>query len=249
MTTLIKKFFPRERELLQHLTERFLAGTQSAPLKTIIHIGYLNDLLAEPRGRSQSQNIDSYLSWLETKYLAAKENHTGTRVGNPMQTIPDPLVDVILTARFNYTSEEVKTISKQHRLSMIAENLIGNFLEEFLDEKLKETGWVCCYGETLKYSDFCHHENLILQVKNRDNTENSSSSKIRNNNPRIKMWFRTFSQTGRTNWENIYSHLKVQSTDSKNRVNGVEVILNEEQFHEFVKTRVRKNQNIIHNER
>lgn len=39
-----------------------------------------------------------------------------------------------------------------------------------------------------------------LQVKNRDNTENSSSSAIRDGTI-IKWWFRTFSTRNQTNWE------------------------------------------------
>ena len=46
-----------------------------------------------------------------------------------------------------------------------------------------------------------------MQVKNRDNTENSSSSAIRNGTE-IQKWFRTFSKPSRnrssnTNWENF----------------------------------------------
>lgn len=243
--TLIKKYFKSEAELQNFLNSRFPTGHQAENLKTIIHIGFLNDLLAEPRGNKNSQNVDSYISWLETKYLNAFQNRTDTRSGNSMQTIPDSIVDVILSAKFNYSNDQVKLISKQHRLSMQAENLVGSFLEEYLDEKLRPAGWVCCYGETLKHSDFCHPRNHILQVKNRNNTENSSSSKIRQHNPRIKMWFRTFNQNGKSNWENIYSFLKVSDNDNGTSINGINVILNEDDFREFVKNTIRKNPKIL----
>jgi hypothetical protein len=41
-----------------------------------------------------------------------------------------------------------------------------------------------------------------LQIKNRDNSENSSSKAVRDNTD-IQKWFRTFSKTGKTNWDNL----------------------------------------------
>jgi SinI restriction endonuclease len=41
-----------------------------------------------------------------------------------------------------------------------------------------------------------------LQIKNRDNSENSSSSAIRNGTP-IQKWFRSFSKKAKTNWNNL----------------------------------------------
>src|SRR6059058_3472101 len=66
----------------------------------------------------------------------------------------------------------------------------------------------------------------LLQVKNRDNTENSSSSKIRDNTT-IKKWFRTYSQRDATNWDNFPDEVS-----SKN--------LNEEDFRAFVKNYLAK---------
>ncbi|MFM7980465.1 MAG: SinI family restriction endonuclease, partial [Candidatus Fonsibacter sp.] len=41
-----------------------------------------------------------------------------------------------------------------------------------------------------------------FQIKNRDNSENSSNSAIRNGTE-IKKWFRSFSRTGATNWSKL----------------------------------------------
>jgi hypothetical protein len=235
--TLIKKYLASEDDLTRYLSTRFPAGHQAEKLKTIIRVGYLNDLLSEPKGNKNSQNLDSYISWLESKYINAYKNRTMHRIGNPMQTVPDLVVDIILMTKFNYSNEQVKLISQQHRLSMLAENLVGNLLEDFLEITLSRLGWVCCYGETLKYSDFCHGDNFILQVKNRDNTENSSSSKIRDNNPRIRMWFRTYSQTDKTNWESLLTLLRITP--------DLNIELNENAFHEFVKNILEKNPRII----
>lgn len=241
MTTLIKKFFPTENELLNYLRTRFPTGSPSGPLSVIVHIGYLNDLLAEPRGKKDRESIESYIKWIESKYLGAIKNKTIYRKSNDMGTTPDSIVDKILIMKFNISDERAKNISDLHRLSMMAENLIGSFLEEYLDEKLKDTKWVCCFGEVLKYSDFCHPDNLILQVKNRDNTENSSSNKIRKNNNRIKMWFRVFSKTGNSNWDKLHESLLSKKLEEKIIVDGKAIILNELDFEEFIKNRFQLN--------
>lgn len=75
-----------------------------------------------------------------------------------------------------------------HDLFMFAENNIGNLLEEYIDSKINGSGWIWCKGNTIHAVDFCYfkegengNKNVItlLQVKNKNNTENSSSSKIR----------------------------------------------------------------------
>ena len=109
---------------------------------------------------------------------------------------------------------------------MAAENIVGDLLERYLAEKLEPSGWIWCSGTSVKAVDFIHYDEKnnewnLLQVKNRDNTENSSSSKIRDNTT-IKKWFRTYSQRDATNWENFPDEVS-----SKN--------LNEEDFRAFVK--------------
>ena len=92
-------------------------------------------------------------------------------------------------------------------------------------------GWIWCSGTSVKAVDFIHYDEKnnewnLLQVKNRDNTENSSSSKIRDNTT-IKKWFRTYSQRDATNWDNFPDEVS-----SKN--------LNEEDFRAFVKNYLAK---------
>jgi hypothetical protein len=55
----------------------------------------------------------------------------------------------------------------------------------------------------VKAVDFVKREGekwVALQVKNRDNSENSSSAAIRQGTD-IKKWFRTFSRRPATNWD------------------------------------------------
>lgn len=78
-----------------------------------------------------------------------------------------------------------------HYLYMSAENMNGVILEEYLAEVLEPYGWIWCAGATFRAIDFCYlgDEIILLQVKNKYNTENSSSSAIRNGTE-IKKWQR-----------------------------------------------------------
>ncbi len=95
---------------------------------------------------------------------------------------------------------------------MCAENCVGNLLERYLDSQLRTSYWNWCCGEFVKAIDFLgrndNGEWIALQIKNRDNSENSSSSAIRDGT-RIQKWFRSFSKDtkkGRvsfTNWQKL----------------------------------------------
>jgi hypothetical protein len=72
---------------------------------------------------------------------------------------------------------------------MSAENILGLILEEFLSVNLENAGWHCAWGETVKSVDFVHEDGRLLQIKNRSNSENSSSSAVRTGTT-IQKWFR-----------------------------------------------------------
>lgn len=102
--------------------------------------------------------------------------------------------------------ETYETIEDLHKKAMGSENIVGDILERYLAFKLEPSGWVWVSGSVAKAVDFVYRWNdgswVLLQVKNRDNSENSSSSKIRENTEIVK-WFRTFSRTADTNWKNF----------------------------------------------
>ena len=89
---------------------------------------------------------------------------------------------------------------------MVAENCVGTLLERYLDSVLRPHGWHWCCGNFVKAIDFVRQDHdgqwLALQIKNRDNSENSSSSAIRSGT-NIQKWFRSYSRTGNTNWHNL----------------------------------------------
>lgn len=93
------------------------------------------------------------------------------------------------------TGDDEETLEKYlfgHFVYMSAENMNGAILEEYLSEVLEPYGWYWCAGSIYRAVDFCYlsQDNIILlQVKNKYNTENRSSSAIRAGTE-IKKWNR-----------------------------------------------------------
>lgn len=121
------------------------------------------------------------------------------------ETVPDDIVSVILTGYFGIPLDSTERIKREHQLSMAAENMVGDLLERYLAHILEPIGWIWCSGALVRAVDFIQPPPLgkdewrMLQVKNRDNSENSSSSAIRLGT-KIEKWHRTFSRTGAANW-------------------------------------------------
>ncbi len=127
-------------------------------------------------------------------------------------TVPDEMVSVVMEEAYGYGPKKCGEMKVEHQHSMCAENCVGNLLERYLDSKLRASRWSWCCGDFVKAIDFLGKDDsgqwVALQIKNRDNTENSSSSAIRDGK-RIQKWHRSFSKDtkkGRssfTNWANL----------------------------------------------
>ncbi len=151
----------------------------------------VGDLDRVPRniGGKNDDEVATIKKWLE-KYKKGYESRASQRLSNPLGTVADPIIEKIIGARLsNLTDEELKKISFAHRLGMSAENILGLLLEEYLSINLKSGGWHCAWGETVKSVDFVNEDGGLLQIKNRSNSENSSSSAIRNGTE-IEKWYR-----------------------------------------------------------
>ncbi len=118
-------------------------------------------------------------------------------------TITDDIIALILERFYNETN--VEEALKHHKQAMSAENIIGKLLERYIASVAEPAGWAWCSGSIVKSTDFIKRSKrgwIQVQIKNRDNSENSSSASVRQDTE-IKKWFRTFSRTGKTNWENF----------------------------------------------
>jgi hypothetical protein len=124
-------------------------------------------------------------------------------------------VNEVLKAFEQVPSADLKSIEEGHRLSMQAENIVGKLLERYVATLLERKGWIWCCGETMRSVDFIKDasgEEELLQIKNRDNSENSSSSAIREGTT-IKKWYRINSRTGQTRWELLPDNEEGQCTE------------------------------------
>lgn len=149
------------------------------------------------------------------------------------QTVPDEMVSFIMEIVFKHSKKETEEIKITHLESMASENAVGALLERYLDSVLREKGWAWCCGNFVKAIDFIKYDNGVwfeLQIKNRSNTENSSSSKIREGTS-IHKWYRTEAKTGETMWNNVPEPMK-----------GLN--LSEDGFKNFVKQYLKNNINL-----
>jgi hypothetical protein len=160
------------------------------------------------------------------KFLSGYENRPTLRTSNPIGTIPDPMIDIIIAARI--PGADPNTLRIGHRLYMSAENILGSILEEYIHIKIFPHKWSCCWGNAIKAVDIVSSKCDLYQIKNRSNTENSSSSAIRDDT-RIKKWFRIDARTGRTYWDDLSTII------------GIQNLFSEKEFKEFCIELIEKN--------
>lgn len=169
--------------------------------------GFLYDNPASLSWRSP--NNKPSVQTKEGLHILAKKYLSGYRRSDfPMTagTIPDEMVSIVMMEAFGYSKENSNRIKVEHQFAMVAENCVGALLERYLDLVLRPNGWHWCCGSFVKAIDFVRRDQdekwLALQIKNRDNSENSSSSAIRSGTS-VQKWFRSFSKTGKTNWNKL----------------------------------------------
>lgn len=129
---------------------------------------------------------------------------------NAVLTTSDDALDIVLQSFAGYANSDLKRVSMHHRVSMAAENILGELLERYVASVLEPSGWIWCCGKTMRAVDFYRpgSKPTLLQVKNRDNSENSSSSAIRaflaeGGSGTIEKWHRVRSRDGKTCWDNL----------------------------------------------
>jgi|ETNmetMinimDraft_11_1059920.scaffolds.fasta_scaffold42237_2 hypothetical protein len=146
-------------------------------------------------------------------------------------TVPDKGVYEYLKSKNNVNESDIEKIKEHHIQVMDAENKLGYYLEEFIYSKIKKNGWIWCTGNILRSIDFIKEDRSkktmwnMLQIKMSDNSENSSSSKVRKGT-QIRHWFRRFSQREEYNWNTLAE------------ITGVED-LTEENFLEFLRNKAK----------
>ncbi len=181
-----------------------------------------------PNINKSNANPDPLKRWLQ-KYSDGYNNRISARAVNLPATIPDPIIETIISCRLPHLkSEALNKISFGHRLSMTAENVLGHLLEEYLANELAVFNWHCCWGQSLNKVDFVNEDGRMLQVKNRSNSENSAGSSVRIGT-KIEKWFRVNATSGKYLWDEL-----------NNLHNGLS--LSEEEFKNFIVKTLKANQ-------
>ncbi len=190
--------------------------------RTILSACYRNPGLSPTLKASTPEKLAKV--WLK-KYNDSYKNRISRRISKLLGTVADPIIDVIINSRLTrLTREHIEQIKYAHRLSMSAENIQGLLLEEFLAEQLADYGWYCCWGESVRHVDFCNIDGSLLQVKNCSNSENSSSSRVRINQP-IEKWYRVDARTGSYRWFYFNNKYNTDRFSEENFVTFVQQVL------------------------
>lgn len=154
---------------------------------------------------------DLYIEQLALDFAAGR----AVRGPQPPATVPDEMVSKILVEYFGVKREKVEDVKSEHLLAMASEGIVGNVLEHYIASVAESHGWTWCSGNMVLAVDFIKRpsrngeEWKMLQIKNRSNSENSSSSKIRQGTT-IEKWYRVNANNGKTKWD-VFPDLVVKS--------------------------------------
>jgi hypothetical protein len=160
------------------------------------------------------KNVE-YLSEIHFKELKKKFiNGRVIKIKNKI-SYPDPALYLLVKKRLKINEVELEKIEAFHAACMSEEDVLGEKLEEYIYSVAHSFGWIWCSGNIIMAIDFIKKNKNdsweILQIKNSDNSENSSSRKVREGTP-INMWFRRFSKK-KDNYNNWDELNKIMNTD------------------------------------
>lgn len=186
---------------------------------------------------SYSDNEKKKYSYASTEHetvLKKKLIKGRKKIFKKPKTFPDLAVYEFLKENKDYSDEIIQNVIQYHYDAMGAENILGHFLEEFINENKEDDSWIWCSGSVIDKIDFIQKvesENKevswrALQVKASSNTENSSSSEVRENTEILFWCRRNATKKNSQNWDKLQEFI-----NNKN--------LNEENFLEFLRTKAK----------
>lgn len=203
---------------------------------------------------AESENKPSaYITRWVANYINGVQNTPSRKIASPRTTCTDPIISVIVGAVKELSEAEINSAELNHILFMSAENVLGGLLEEYIASQVNAHGWIWCAGEVLHAIDFCSSNgSVLLQIKNKHNSENSSSSSVRDGTT-IQKWYRLGVRTikGKKYPKYMWEELnKVINTYRTKQVDAdgkalPECNMNEASYIEFVKSVAAKNKFII----
>ncbi|MCI2255776.1 SinI family restriction endonuclease [Domibacillus sp. PGB-M46] len=203
--------------------------------------------------------------WL-SNYINSLKNPLANRKAKPLSEkdiVKDPALGYMLSLYYEIVSgrpvegEDIEQALQAHQILMAIEYVQGNFLEGYIASVICKDpyNFIWCDGQTLKAADFCKRivgeggqpELKLIQVKNKHNTENSSSKTVRNNTT-IEYWFRLGKRTGK-NKNNIPVYKWDKLSKMVEDITGHNPKLNEEDYIGFLKDIISKNPYVLYNQK
>jgi hypothetical protein len=194
---------------------------------------------------SGSPNEKDYLSKWVKGYVDSQSTLPSSRNASPKGSCSDPAIRAIVQASKGLAEDVAASGERFHNLFMSAENIQGNLLEEFIAIKIRPFGWVWCNGNVMRSVDFCSTDGKkLLQIKNKSNTENSSSSAIRSGTS-IEKWYRLGTRTQAGIKHPKYMWDELNAIINSHKCINDKCHLNENDYIEFLKSVTHKNKYLI----
>lgn len=182
--------------------------------------------------------------WIKS-YSDAENNAPSKHIANPKSSCSDPAVKKLVEIATGVSESEANKQERHHNLFMSAENIQGDLLEEYIAINVRQFGWLWCKGNILRAVDFCSEDgSAYLQIKNKNNTENSSSSPIREGTE-IKKWFRLGTSKQGGICFPAYKWSSLNDIINKNNKSKKTCNLSEESYITFVSKVAAENKQIV----
>lgn len=213
-------------------------------LKLIFNVAISAPSLFPNINMPDTESYEGYLwRWIKG-YEDAMNNPPSKRTASPKSSCSDPAIKTIVQYATGVDEKTSDEQSNHHNLFMSAENIQGNLLEEFINREIRKFGWI--WWNVLRAVDFCFYDgSFLLQIKNKSNTENSSSSAIRTGTT-IKKWYRLGTRTSGGikipdyKWDDLNTIINSHSIIPSEKCN-----LSEEVYQAFLKEVATRNKKII----
>ena len=219
---------------------------QFQDLDIIFNIALQNKALFPAINMPSPPSINAFIARWVKGYVDARSLLPSQRISTPKTSCSDPAIRAIVQTSKDLSDENSKKGEKIHNIFMSAENIQGNLLEEFIEIKIHEFGWIWCCGNVMRSVDFCSSDgSKLLQIKNKSNTENSSSSAIRTGTD-IEKWFRLGTRTvngirePNYKWSDLNNIINSHKTDPQKICN-----ITEEDYIEFLRQVTLRNRQLI----
>lgn len=213
----------------------------------ILSIGLKNRSLFPNIRLAENSTYEDYLKKWIKGYDEATQNPPSKRKATPKSSCSDPAIQTIVQIATAVDNQFAARMAAYHNLFMSAENIQGNLLEEYINKSIHPYGWIWCNGNVLRAIDFCSSDGeILLQIKNKSNTENSSSSAIRSGTS-IKKWYRLGTQTYNGEKLPIYKWDALNQIINEHVTSGIVPNCNmtEYSYQDFLRSIASQNTNII----